>query len=1346
MHQIVQPSLWDQAFDALSSEDKSLLDLHHDPSPPLPSLVIQTVEDKKQDCEDKQWVLYTNNAGEKVKVRDTLTAVSNWLEKFMQVGDTAVQQSSFKRIMKSTYHTTKSVAEAPMLSIQKQEEELFKLVSLVQNEVQGVKLDDIIDKLKQSLEKSHVSLRERRRQLSAWVNGIDTKNTYDAALQYRHGGTCEWAIKLPEFRAWASSNNNNQARLLWIHGPPGFGKTFMSARIIQHLKAQENLRLSYFFCVADNQLTRDPYAILRSWLMQLLEDDDEVLSIISSTRRSLNMEQTLTHLGMWELFVAVGEAVEGCTFVIDGFDECTDIDTGAQYHRNDPRNLFLSDLVKHLSKTKSRVLLVSRDVPDIRECLGQDVSCETDGFMRAEYSITAKDTSEDVQSFSECMIDRKLHKKKQDLRHDIASRAAKRSEGMFLWIKLLEQKISPAQNAKELKKTVTEMPAGISDAYTSELERIAGLSPGDKEKAVMILRWTLFAIVPLKVKQLAEALLVSDDDLEEYPDDALPDDWSEGFVDDDYVKERILGRCGSLLQIRASSTGIELADHTVHFVHFSVKEYLSNLSNNASLSEWATKLGLAGTAAEETRLSNICLGYLSLDKFKDIPPDTRLYPFLSYAAWAWYFHSFHEKPLPSQHIMHRTQQAFDPATSGWKVWTPLMEAKLIEPELDEYRDDDASWFSSDSELDLKHYSKVVVRSVQTPMYYASLLGLVDIVKWLEDQGLDYGCAGGRFGFPLQAAVARDHEELVKYLLNRHVDASQRGGQYGASIIAGAALAAPAVVRMLLAAKADTRAVDFSGWTCLHHACKRGNVPIVQLLLDQDVDTNAVTGDSWTPAGLACWFGHEAVLSILIQKGADLQPAAGVAIPPLQAAIENGNPELVGLLLRNGVSPNSILQDGKSALTLAVRSPDLVKKLLEMGADPDKPDGKDWNPLESAAALGNMATIMSLINAGAAVVYDHDSGTGVNSALQVAIANSHISLAKLLFEHGASLEQRTKGGLTALLVAVKKRELAAAEWLLDVGASMQCVWEHQQASLFDIAVNNCDTDMARLLARRGCFHIQACHDEKPPTAMQPHHDDSLVMLAFDGRSQLIRDRLSKTRDPLPNHLLSEALHTASARGHLSSAELLLKGGARAGSRDVNGRTALHHATNHSHLHVADYLLEHGASISREDAIGSTPIDLALRYGLKAREFIKRHMEDLTLHISRRPSLLEAARHKSGNSSAPEVREAISGSWSGHYAYLSWFDGRKDEFSITIPPVPSRGSQATAFSNTGLDVAGAFEFHGFVDSSGTVWFVKLYRRQGWLYRGRVDAHDGSMQGTWGSNRRLWFGTFQLEMKKD
>jgi hypothetical protein len=224
------------------------------------------------------------------------------------------------------------------------------------------------------------------------------------------------------------------------------------------------------------------------------------------------------------------EAVENCTFIIDGFDECVGIDAGVGYHHDEPRNYFLRDLLKRLASTKSRVLVVSRDTADIRTYLGGNTPQNSARVTTTEYCITYKDTTGDVGLVADCMVDQKLEDQPEELRKKLAKQAAKKSDGMFLWIKLLEARITPDLNPKKLPEAVTKVPPGISEAYKSELHQINRLDPDHKEPAIMVLRWTLFALRPMQVKQLAEALIVSGEgDMSGYPADELPATWHENL-------------------------------------------------------------------------------------------------------------------------------------------------------------------------------------------------------------------------------------------------------------------------------------------------------------------------------------------------------------------------------------------------------------------------------------------------------------------------------------------------------------------------------------------------------------------------------------------------------------------------------------------------------------------------------------------------------------------------------------------------------------------------------------------------------------------------------------------------
>ena len=335
------------------------------------------------------------------------------------------------RIVKSAVQSAKSAVDEPILRVEQYENEAYKLVCLVENECTHESLANIIATIRQNIMNPYINDDERRKRFSTWINAIHTKATYETALQRHHDGTCECVLRIDQFIEWVSPVLA-QAKLLWLHGPPGFGKTFISAWITQNLIEKSKQPVVYFFCVADNQLTRDPYAILRSWISQLLDQSPAVLPLVGAFFAARpSKDQILTHLELWQLFVSIGEGVPGCTFILDGFDECIDINSGVQYHTNDPRSDFLGDLISHLPKIKSRVLVVSRNVPDIKGYLSASLQTTPELDMY-EYEISAKDTSADVAAFSENMINKRIPRKNATLKDKIAKEAAKRSEGMFL--------------------------------------------------------------------------------------------------------------------------------------------------------------------------------------------------------------------------------------------------------------------------------------------------------------------------------------------------------------------------------------------------------------------------------------------------------------------------------------------------------------------------------------------------------------------------------------------------------------------------------------------------------------------------------------------------------------------------------------------------------------------------------------------------------------------------------------------------------------------------------------------------------------------------------------------------
>ena len=150
------------------------------------------------------------------------------------------------------------------------------------------------------------------------------------------------------------------------------------------------------------------------------------------------------------------------------------------------------------------------------------------------------------------MINTRLANKPSELKANLDSEAAEKSDGMFLWLHLLSREIDPGENSKGLRNIVSEMPAAINETYERDLEKVQNLKPAQKARAIAILRWILFALRPLTVRELAEAIAATDDEsAESYPHDDLPDSRRGGYVNEQYVNSYIgrSGVCGLVLII-----------------------------------------------------------------------------------------------------------------------------------------------------------------------------------------------------------------------------------------------------------------------------------------------------------------------------------------------------------------------------------------------------------------------------------------------------------------------------------------------------------------------------------------------------------------------------------------------------------------------------------------------------------------------------------------------------------------------------------------------------------------------------------------------------------------------------
>ena len=125
----------------------------------------------------------------------------------------------------------------------------------------------------------------------------------------------------------------------------------------------------------------------------------------------------------------------------------------------------------------------------------------------------------------------------------------------------------------------------------------------------------------------------------------------------------------------------------------------------------------------------------------------------------------------------------------------------------------------------------------------------------------------------------------------------------------------------------------------------GDLETVRKLVVSDrALVNAFAADGFYPLGLAAYFGHGAIVEFLLKNGANVGLAARNAqkVTALHAGASRGGPEI-------------------------------VKMLLEAGADPNGKQERGFAPLHSAAANGTIATVELLLKHGAIADARADDG-------------------------------------------------------------------------------------------------------------------------------------------------------------------------------------------------------------------------------------------------------------------------------------------------------------------------------------------------------------------------------------
>ncbi|KAG2361085.1 hypothetical protein BDR07DRAFT_1486350 [Suillus spraguei] len=316
--------------------------------------------------------------------------------------------------------------------------------------VEELKKDSVAQKIRQRA--------EERRKLLEWMNPVFCTE--------KHATSCDHAF-------------------LWLNGQPGHGKTVLASAVVDEIQGGGNAKpqtLGYFYCNFRDDRTTNAVAVLRSLIVQLLQQSKE---------QECDAKPYPTDMGfLRKLLIEASTLVDRPALVIDALDECKDY----------------PDLVRHLMSLVEgaplRLFVTGRSEPDIQDAFN-DLP-----------TLSPKDSAEQMKADICAHITEQLKNQKRlsrlphALKKTILEKLLDKAEGMLRWVQYQLDVIMTCKRPDSIRKALDDLPAGLYETYDRIIHSIEERGKDDGLIAQRCLLLLVGAFTPLTFDQLNEAMMI----------------------------------------------------------------------------------------------------------------------------------------------------------------------------------------------------------------------------------------------------------------------------------------------------------------------------------------------------------------------------------------------------------------------------------------------------------------------------------------------------------------------------------------------------------------------------------------------------------------------------------------------------------------------------------------------------------------------------------------------------------------------------------------------------------------------------------------------------------------------
>lgn len=310
-------------------------------------------------------------------------------------------------------------------------------------------------------------------------------------------------------------------------------------------------------------------------------------------------------------------------------------------------------------------------------------------------------------------------------------------------------------------------------------------------------------------------------------------------------------------------------------------------------------------------------------------------------------------------------------------------------------------------------------------------------------------------------------------------------------------------------------------------CVALGAPVTMRFLFKD-DTISGTILHW-----AAKLGHFRLVKMVLEKGADVnERTTPIQVTALGIAASGDHLEIVRELLNHGADPNIKFDRDTTAImgACSVGNLEMVQLLVEKGASIYDRDNKNITILHRAVDSANVKLIEYLIKLGLYInitdgegytplyqaIWNNDTTTikylllnkaSVSvrtdtgfAALHLCVQTDDLNVLHVVIDHCDDMEARTIEGKTALTLAVQLNKIAHADMLLQA-YSDPCTMDNLGNSPLHYAVGRRNISMIQLLIRHGADAYQLNKDMQTPLDLG---DDLIRDKIYEFRSFKAKD--------------------------------------------------------------------------------------------------------------------------------------------------------------------------------------------------------------------------------------------------